>query len=142
MSTTHDVAQDLLRGKIGRREFVARALALGVSLSGVEAILQSCGGGGGGAPGVTTVTWSSWGNPGELDRFNKFTADFNSKHADVKAQFIPFADNPSFSAKILTELTSHTAPDLFYAGDQDIAGYIKDNRALELTSLLNGPKSQ
>lgn len=32
MSTTHDLAQDLLRGKIGRREFVTRALALGISL--------------------------------------------------------------------------------------------------------------
>jgi multiple sugar transport system substrate-binding protein len=142
MSTTHDLAQDLLRGKIGRREFVTRALALGVSLSGVEAILQSCGGGGGGAPSATTVTWSSWGNPGELDRFNKFTADFNSKHSDVKAQLIPIPDNSSFATKILTGLTTHTAPDLFYALDPDMAGYIKDNRALELTSLLNGPNSQ
>src|SRR6266496_4569893 len=143
MSTTHDLAQDLLRGKIGRREFVSRVLALGVSISGVEAILQSCGSGGSsGAPGVTTVTWTTWGNPGELDRFNKFTADFNSKHSDVKAQLIPIPDVTNYSAKILTEITSHKASDLFYAGDQDIARYIKDNMALELTSLLNGPNSQ
>jgi len=142
MSTTHDLAQDLLRGKIGRREFVTRARALGVSLSGVEAILQSCGGGGGGAPSATTVTWTTWGSPGELDRFNKFTADFNSKHSDVKAQLIPIPDVTNYSAKILTEITSHKASDLFYAFDEDIARYIKDNTVLELTSLLNGPNSQ
>src|SRR6266496_271711 len=128
MSTTHDLAQDLLRGKIGRREFVSRVLALGVSISGVEAILQSCGSGGSsGAPGVTTVTWTTWGNPGELDRFNKFTADFNSKHSDVKAQLIPIPDVTNYSAKILTEITSHKASDLFYAFDEDIARYIKDD---------------
>ena len=48
MGDMHDLTQDLLRGKIGRRDFMVRALALGISLSGVEAILQSCGGGGGG----------------------------------------------------------------------------------------------
>jgi multiple sugar transport system substrate-binding protein len=132
--------QDLLRGKIGRRDFMARALALGVSLSGVEAILQSCGGGGGSAPGATTVTWSTWGNPGEIDRFNKFTNDFNSKHTDVKAQLIPIPGD--YAAKILTELTSRTAPDAFYVDDVTGAKLIKDNLLVELTPLLNGPKSQ
>src|SRR5438128_1999962 len=117
MSTTQDLMQDLLRGNIGRREFMVRALALGVSLSGIEAILQSCGGGGGGAPGSTKVTWSTWGNPGELDRFNKFTNDFNSKHSDINVQLIPIPSSNDFPSKILTELTSHTAPDAFYAGD-------------------------
>ena len=42
MSDMHDLKQDLLTGKIGRRDFIARALMLGVSLSGIEAILQSC----------------------------------------------------------------------------------------------------
>jgi multiple sugar transport system substrate-binding protein len=141
MSTTHDLMQDLQRGKIGRREFIARALALGVSLSGIEAILQSCGGGGGN-PGATSVTWSTWGNPGELDRFQKFTTDFNTKHSNINVQLIPIPSSSDYSAKILTELTSGTAPDVFYSGDQDVARFIKNKTVIELTSLLSGSNSQ
>jgi multiple sugar transport system substrate-binding protein len=139
---TRGLMQDLLTGKIGRRDFIVRALALGVSLSGVEAILQACGGGGGGAPGAVTVTWSTWGNPGELDRFTKFTNDFNSKHTNVQAQLIPIPSASDYPTKILTELTSHTAPDVFYAGAADVARFRKDNQIMELTSLLSGPNSQ
>ena len=142
MSTTHDLMQDLQRGNIGRREFIARALALGVSLSGIEAILQSCGGSSSGTPGATSITWSTFGSASELDRFTKFTTDFNSKHPNIQAQLVPIPSAADYPAKILTELTSHTAADVFQAGDQDIARYIKANLVLELTSLLTGPKSQ
>ncbi|HEX6552827.1 MAG TPA: sugar ABC transporter substrate-binding protein [Ktedonobacteraceae bacterium] len=62
MGDMHDLKQDLLTGKIGRRDFIARALMLGVSLSGIEAILQSCGGGGGSSAssqGLTVVYWTN-----------------------------------------------------------------------------------
>ena len=98
MGTTQDLMQDFQRGKIDRRQFIVRAFALGVSLSGIEAILQSCGGGA--ASGATTVTWSTWGNPGELDRFNKFTSDFNTKHTKVQAQLIPIPSSTDYPAKI------------------------------------------
>jgi multiple sugar transport system substrate-binding protein len=91
MSTTQDLMQDFQRGKISRREFMTRALVLGVSLSGVEAILQSCGGGGGGSG--SSIKWSNWANTGEIQRFQAFTANYNKTHStNVQYTFVPTAN--------------------------------------------------
>src|SRR6266496_5788657 len=90
MSTTQDLMQDLQRGKISRREFMVRALVLGVSLSGVEAILQSCGGGGGSG---SSIKWSNWANTGEIQRFKDFTANYNKTHStNIQYTFVPTAN--------------------------------------------------
>jgi multiple sugar transport system substrate-binding protein len=134
--------QDLQAGKIGRREFIVRALALGVSLSGIEALLQSCGGGGSAKPGATTITWTTWGNPGELQRFQQVTSKFNSDHPNINLQLIPIPSTADYEAKILTQLTSHTAPDVFYVFDSTVGKLIQNKTIVELTPLLTGPKSQ
>jgi lactose/L-arabinose transport system substrate-binding protein len=41
-----DLVQDLVEGRLSRREFIARALALGLSFSAISAILAACGKGG------------------------------------------------------------------------------------------------
>ncbi|HEV7236151.1 MAG TPA: sugar ABC transporter substrate-binding protein [Ktedonobacteraceae bacterium] len=53
MNDTNKLIQDLTEGKIGRRDFIVRALALGVSLGGIESIMAACGG------GSTTTTTSN-----------------------------------------------------------------------------------
>src|SRR6266704_5388138 len=58
MSTTHDLMQDFQRGKISRREFMKRTIALGLSASSAMALLEACGGGSsssGTTNGITTV---------------------------------------------------------------------------------------
>jgi multiple sugar transport system substrate-binding protein len=45
MNDTNRLIQDLTEGRIGRRDFIIRALALGVSFGGIESILAACGGG-------------------------------------------------------------------------------------------------
>lgn len=101
----------------------------------------AAGGGGGGASGVSGVAikWSTWGNPGELERFKQFTADYN-KRTGAKAELIP---QPSdYEAKLLTQLSGGTAPDVFYSGDTTLAKLIQSKTIVELTSLLSGPNSK
>src|ERR1700736_5719028 len=136
MSNTHDLMQDFQRGKIGRRDFIVRALALGVSLSGVEAILQSCGSGGGGGSG-SSIKWSNWANTGEIARFQAFTANYNKTHStNVQYTFVPSA-NSNYFTKILTELNGGNAPDVFYVGDGDIGKLVTNQTVIQLNPLLS-----
>src|SRR6266566_994699 len=142
MSTTHDLMQDFQRGKIGRREFMVRALALGVSLSGVEAILQSCGSGGSGGGSGSSIKWSNWANTGEIQRFKDFTANYNKTHnVNVQYTFVPSANSNYFS-KMLTELNGGNAPDVFYVGDGDIGKLVANQTVTQLDTLLNSPKAK
>ena len=139
MSTTQDLMQDLQRGKISRREFMVRALVLGVSLSGVEAILQSCGGGGGSG---SSIKWSNWANTGEIQRFKDFTANYNKTHStNIQYTFVPTA-NGNYFTKILTELNGGNAPDVFYVGDGDIGKLVTNQTVVRLDPLLSGSKAK
>lgn len=141
MSDTQTLFKDLQAGKLNRREFVGRALALGVSFSGIAAMLQACGGGGGsGSGGGNAIKWSTWGNPGEISRFQAFTANYNKVHHG-NATLVPIPSSVDYVSKILTELNGGVAPDLFYAGDGDIIKFVQNQTIIELTPYLNGAKS-
>ena len=142
MSDTQKLLQDLQSGRINRREFVGRALGLGVSFSGIVAMLESCGGGTGAGGSGASIKWSNWANTGELQRFRAFTADYNKKHnTNVQYTFIPSADNNYFS-KILTELNGGVAPDVFYVGDGDVAKLVANQTVMQLNDLLASSKSK
>lgn len=141
MGETHELVKDFLVGKIGRRAFIGRALALGVTLGGVEAILQSCGSAASG--GKANITWSTWGDAARLTLFFDYTHQFNASHPDIAVQFKPIPTTDiDYGAKILTQLSGGVAPDTFYVPDSSMAQYIQDQVVVELTPLLNGPKSQ
>lgn len=67
-----------------------------------------------------SVTWSTWGNPEELV-FEEFNKDFMERHPDIRVDFQPVASYTDYHSKLTTQLTSGTAPDVFYAGDDRIA---------------------
>lgn len=143
----HDSQQNLLAelqaGRISRRQFSRRALALGLSLSSVAALLQACGGGSGGSgggSGAPTINWATWGNPGEISRFQDFTKKYNTDHK-ANAKLIPIPNYDDYGPKIFTELNGGVAPDVFYAGDTHIGQLIATQTIAELTPLLSGPKS-
>src|SRR5579883_1747449 len=144
-STMNEVqlVQDLQRGKIGRREFITRATALGLSFGSIAAALQACGGGSSGTTGGTVnLKWSVWGNPGELKRLYDFTDDFNKKNPGIHAELISIP-NASYEAKLLTSLNGGTAPDVFYLFDDgSITKYIQTGQVLDLTSRLSSSQSQ
>ncbi|MFB9273859.1 ABC transporter substrate-binding protein [Cohnella cellulosilytica] len=84
---------------------------------GALSILQACSGGSkdSGSGGKVKITWSVWGNPGEQQRLQEFTDDFNKRHDDIEAELAPIPG--SYAEKIKTMLTGKTAPDVFYADD-------------------------
>jgi len=53
MNDINKLVQDLSKGKIGRRDFIFRAAALGISLGGIESLMTACGG------STTTTTTNS-----------------------------------------------------------------------------------
>ena len=90
---------------------------------------------------VTNIKWSTWGNPGEIDRFKQFTEDFNKRTPSVKADLIPIP-NDGYPAKMLTQLSGGTAPDVFYSGDGDIGKLIDSKLLTDLTETLKGSSSK
>ena len=59
MNDTDRLVQELTSGKIGRRDFMFRALALGVSFGSIESILAACGGGNSNS-NSTTLSYANW----------------------------------------------------------------------------------
>jgi multiple sugar transport system substrate-binding protein len=129
-------------GRIDRRSFMRRALALGLSLSSIEAFMAACTTSGSGGGNGTSIKWSNWANTGEIQRFQAFTANYNKTHnTNVQYSFIPTANGNYFS-KILTELNGGVAPDVFYAGDGDVGKLVANKTIVQLDPLLASSKSK
>jgi alpha-glucoside transport system substrate-binding protein len=78
-----DLIARLQEGRIGRREFLRGALAVGLSASAAGTLLEACGGGGGGSSSSSSSPKSVdvlnvWGGE-ELASFNAMVAPFTSQ---------------------------------------------------------------
>ena len=60
MNDTDRLVQELTAGRISRRDFMFRALALGVSFGGIESILAACGGSSSTSSNSTTLSYANW----------------------------------------------------------------------------------
>ena len=70
MNTSQQSLMEEFRvGRIDRRSFMRRALALGLSLSSIEAFMAACTTSGNGGGNGTSIRWSNWANTGEIQRF-------------------------------------------------------------------------
>jgi len=143
MSTSQQsLMEEFQTGKIDRRSFLRRAMALGLSLSSIEALMAACTTGGSGGGSGSSIKWSNWANTGEIQRFKDFTANYNKTHnVNVQYTFVPSA-NANYFSKILTELNGGNAPDVFYVGDGDIGKLVKNQSVLQLDTSLNSSKAK
>lgn len=114
----------------------AGALALGL------AACSGGGGGGGGADGTATVVWSTWGTPDELTRYEEFNKDFMERHPDITVKLQPVASYGDYHSKLLAQLTSNTAPDVFYVGDDMIGQFVDSKRLMPLNDLMESDASK
>ncbi len=100
-----DPMEDLLQGKLARRDFLARAGALGVSLSSLGALLEACGGGSPTTSGnSTTLKFANWASAESAtrDNINKALKVFeSSNNATIQNIGIPFD-------QVLQQLTTMT----------------------------------
>jgi len=127
------------------RAKVTRYLALGAA--GALALgLAACSGGGGGggvdADGNATVVWSTWGTADELTRYQEFNKDFMERHPDITVKLQPVAGYGDYHSKLLAQLTSNTAPDVFYVGDDMIGQFVDSNRLMPLDDLMDSKDSK
>lgn len=118
---------------------VRRLLAIGIA--GVMMVgLGACSGGGGG--GEDTVVWSTWGTPEELTRFTDFNKEFMKRHPDITVKLQPVADYSDYHSKLLAQLTSNTAPDVFFIGDDNIGKFVDAGVLAPLTDQMNSSASE
>ncbi|MEY9952224.1 sugar ABC transporter substrate-binding protein [Leifsonia sp. EB34] len=118
---------------------VRRALAI-TAAAALALGLAACSGNGG--SGTKTVVWSTWGTPEELTRYKEFDTQFMKQHPDIKVVLQPVADYGDYHTKLLAELASGTAPDVFYIGDDKIGQFVNSKALLPLTSLMNSSASK
>ncbi len=117
-----------------------RLLAVGAA-SAVMIGLAACSAGGGGSDS-DTVVWSTWGTPEELTRFEEFNDEFMKRHPDIKVELQPVASYSDYHSKLLAQLTSNTAPDVFYIGDDKIGQFVDAKVLMPLTELMESDASQ
>ncbi|MFL5626123.1 MAG: ABC transporter substrate-binding protein, partial [Ktedonobacteraceae bacterium] len=98
--------EDLLQGRLPRRDFLARAGALGVSLSSLGALLEACGGGSNSptSGNSTTLKFANWASAESAtrDNINKALKVFeSSNNVTIQNIGIPFD-------QVLQQLTTMT----------------------------------
>ena len=117
-----------------------RLLAVGAA-SALMIGLAACSAGGG-ASDSDTVVWSTWGTPEELTRFEEFNDEFMKRHPDITVELQPVASYSDYHSKLLAQLTSNTAPDVFYIGDDKIGQFVDAKVLAPLTRLMESDASQ
>jgi multiple sugar transport system substrate-binding protein len=121
---------------------VAGALALGVAgCSGSAGPTAPPPTGGSGAPSGSIV-WSTWGTPEELTRYKDFDTQFMKKYPTIKVTLNPVASYSDYHSKLLAQLTSNTAPDVFYIGDDKLGQFVSANVLMPLNDRMAAPGSK
>ncbi|KHK96254.1 sugar ABC transporter substrate-binding protein [Microbacterium mangrovi] len=104
--------------------------------------LGACSGGSGGGDSSKTIVFSTWGSADELAIYKKFDAAFMKKHPDITVKLQPVASYSDYHSKLLAQLASNTAPDVFYVGDDKIGQFVDSGRLMDMTTLMNSSASQ
>lgn len=107
-----DLMDDLSSGKISRRSFTTKTLALGLSAGAVSTLLQACGGSdnsssGSADPSGTITVWT-W--PDNDKTFAKTVPIFEKKHPKIKVKVQAFGTN--YGDKLLTAIVAGSGPDV------------------------------
>ncbi|MFF0311097.1 ABC transporter substrate-binding protein [Streptosporangium sp. NPDC004379] len=122
-----------------------KILAAALALTAALATACSGGGGAGGGPaaaGKVTVRWSTWGSAEDVALFKTFNDDFMKRHPDIVLKMETVPKYEDYHPKLLTQLTSKTAPDVFFVGDDNIGKFVAAGVLAQLNDRLAGPASK
>ncbi|MFL4474114.1 ABC transporter substrate-binding protein [Paeniglutamicibacter sp. MACA_103] len=130
-----------------RSENISRRSILAIGAAAVSAVALTACSGSSGAPapaagGNSSIVWSTWGTPDELTRFNEFNKQFMERHPDIKVKLQPVASYGEYHSKLLAQLTSNTAPDVFYVGDDKLGQFVSSKRLMPLDEMIASPASK
>lgn len=82
-----------------------------------------------------TIKFSGWGEPNEKKLYEELIKTFESQNPDIKVQYIHIPAD--YAGKMNTVLAGGSAPDVFYAGDGDIARWIKLGAILNIQDMVD-----
>ncbi|WP_328967051.1 ABC transporter substrate-binding protein [Streptomyces sp. NBC_00239] len=125
-----------------RTVLVAVAAALSLSACSGSGGAGLAGGGNDGKDGKVVLRWSTWGSAEDMAVFKAFTDGFAKKYPDITLKLEPVASYEDYHPKLITQLTSKTAPDVFYVGDDHIGKLVADGVLAPLDEQLAGPSSK
>ncbi|MEW6927196.1 ABC transporter substrate-binding protein [Trueperella pyogenes] len=132
---------DISQGGEMKNRNLRKVLAFSLGAALTAGMLSACSGSSNGSDGKGTVTWSTWGTPDELKVFEQFNAEFEKRHPNIKINFQPVASYSDYHSKLNTQLTSGTAPDVFYVGDDQIANLVAKGALEPIDSYIEGTDS-
>ncbi|MBL1101766.1 ABC transporter substrate-binding protein [Streptomyces coffeae] len=115
---------------------------LALSLSAVLTACSGSGSTGTSGSGKVTIRWSTWGTADDIKVYDGFEKDFEERHPDIDLKLEPVAEYEDYHPKLLTQLTSKTAPDVFYVGDDNIGKFVSSGVLKPLDADLAGPASK
>jgi multiple sugar transport system substrate-binding protein len=118
-----------------------RVVALG-AVAGIAALAACSGGGDTGGSGDGRVVWSTWGSPDELTRFTDFDEQFMAENEGVSVELQPVAGYGDYHSKLLAQLTSGTAPDVFYIGDDRLGEFVAADVLMPLSEKMGSDASE
>ncbi len=124
-----------------RLQSVSKFVVVTGAVAALAVSLGACSGGGG-ARDENTVVWSTWGTADELKRFDDFNKAFMERHPDITVKMQPVAGYGQYHPKLLAQLTSNTAPDVFYIGDDMIGQFVDSGRLMPLKELMESADSE
>ncbi len=81
------------------------------------------------------LTFLYFGNPDEQKQWATTCKMFTDSQDKIEVEYIPCA-NDAYTQKILTLFASHDSPDTFYTRNGETPLLLKNNRLLDLTSLI------
>lgn len=109
----------------------------------------ACSGSGGGtgpgvqqAEGTVTIRWSTWGSADDVKFYNDFMKDFEKRHPGIKLKLESVPKYVDYHPKLLTQLTSKTAPDVFFVGDDNVGKFVASGVLSPLNDKLAGADSK
>jgi multiple sugar transport system substrate-binding protein len=90
----------------------------------------------------TRIVWSTWGNPDELGRFEEFNQGFMDRHPEIEVILQPVPSYGDYHPKLLAQLVSGSAPDIFYIGDDNIGKFVDAGVLLAVDERMAGADSK
>ncbi|MER7130889.1 ABC transporter substrate-binding protein [Streptosporangium saharense] len=115
------------------------------------AATAACSGSGGGSGGAAdapaqgekvTIRWSTWGSAEDVALFKGFNDDFMKRHPNIVLKMETVPKYEDYHPKLLTQLTSKTAPDVFFVGDDNVGKFVAAGVLAPLNDKLAGADSR
>lgn len=94
------------------------------------------------ADGKVTIRWATWGSAEDLALYKAFNDAFAKKHPNIVLKMETVPEYEDYHPKLLTQLTSGTAPDVFFVGDDNVGKFVSAGVLAPLNERLAGPDSR